>query len=158
MLLTMEHAATSLDRAGLAAVRQCACFNIRKAARAVTQRYEDHLRPTGLRATQFSLLTVLAGMEKATITELADQAVMDRTTLKRNLELLQEQGLVRIRPGEDARVREVTLTRAAHQRLLEALPYWEAAQLEMIRSLGEGRLERMLADLSSTVAAAQQEA
>jgi len=154
----MEHTAASLDRAGLAAVRQCACFNIRKAARAVTQRFDDHLRPTGLRATQFSLLTSLAVMEKATITELADQAVMDRTTLKRNLELLEEQGLVRIQPGQDARVREVSLTRAAHQRLLEALPYWQEAQLEMIRSLGEGRFGRMLTDLSSTVAAAQQEA
>lgn len=154
----MGHTAAPFDRTGLAAVRQCACFNIRKAARAVTQRYDDHLRPTGLRATQFSLLTALAVMEKATISELAEQAVMDRTTLKRNLELLEEQGLVRIRPGEDARVREVSLTRAAHQRLVEALPYWQAAQLEMIRSLGEGRFERMLTDLSSTVAAAQQEA
>ena len=153
----MEHAPASLDRAGLAAVRQCACFNIRKAARAVTQRYDDHLRPTGLRATQFSLLTVLAVMEKATISELAERAVMDRTTLKRNLELLEEQGLVRIRPGDDARVREVTLTRAAHQRVAEALPYWQAAQLEMITGLGESRFQRLLTDLSSTVASAHQE-
>ena len=150
----MEPAAASLDRAGLAAVRQCACFNLRKAARAVTQRYDDHLRPTGLRITQFSLLTVLAVMEKATITELAERAVMDRTTLKRNLELLAEQGLVRIRPGEDARVREVTLTRSAHQRLADAFPYWRAAQLEMIGGLGESRFQRMLTDLASTVTSA----
>ena len=153
----MEPAAASLDRAGLAAVRQCACFNLRKAARAVTQRYDDHLRPTGLRITQFSLLTVLAVMEKATITELAERAVMDRTTLKRNLELLEEQGLVRIRPGEDARVREVTLTRLAHQRLAEAFPYWRAAQMEMISGLGESRFQGMLADLASTVSTAQPE-
>lgn len=149
---------TGPDRAGLAAVQQCACFNIRKAARAITQRYDDHLRPSGLRTTQFSLLTVLALMEKATISELADQAVMDRTTLKRNLELLEEQGLVRIRPGEDARVREVTLTRAAHQRLAEALPHWQAAQRETVKGLGEGRFQRLLADLSSTVALTHEEA
>ena len=153
----MEHG-PALDRAGLAAVQQCACFNLRKAARAVTQRYDDHLRPTGLRITQFSLLTVLAVMGTATITELANQAVMDRTTLKRNLELLEEQGLVRIRPGEDARVREVTLTPSAHQRLAEAFPYWRAAQREMISDLGESRFQGMLTDLASTVTSAQPEA
>ena len=152
----MTDALSPLDRASLDAVQQCACFNIRKAARAVTQRYDDHLRPSGLRATQFSLLTVLAVMETATITDLAEQAVMDRTTLKRNLELLEEQGLVRIRPGADARVREVSLTRAAHQRLAEAFPHWQAAQAEVTRSLGEGRFHRLLSDLSSTVASVQQ--
>lgn len=140
--------------AALSEVRHCTCFNLRKAARAVTQLYDDLLRPTGLRITQFSLLTVIHFAGKATISDLADMAVMDRTTLKRNLELLEWEGLVRIRPGADARVREVMLTRAAETKLAAALPYWTEAQARMTAELGKGRGERLLADLSAVVAAA----
>lgn len=138
----------------LSEVRNCTCFNLRKAARAVTQLYDDILRPTGLRITQFSLLAVIHFAGKATISDLAEMAVMDRTTLKRNLELLEREGLVRIRPGTDARVREVTLTRAAEAKLAAALPYWAKAQGRITAGLGKGRGDRLLADLSAAVAAA----
>jgi DNA-binding MarR family transcriptional regulator len=144
-------------RSTLSDVRHCTCLNLRMAARAVTQLYDDHLRPTGLRVTQFSLLVMMHHSGKASISQLAERAIMDRTTLKRNLELLQREGLVRIRPGADARVREVTLTRAAQGRLAAALPYWEAAQARMTAGLGRGRAERLLTDLSAAVAAARQE-
>src|SRR5688572_31775668 len=85
-----------------AAVQCCTCFNLRKAARAVTQLYDDILRPSGLRATQFSLLMLIRGAGRLQLTELAEAAVMDRTTLKRNLALLEREGLVRIEPGDDA--------------------------------------------------------
>ncbi len=142
-------------RPTLSDARNCTCFTLRKAARAVTQLYDDLLRPTGLRVTQFSLLVVIHAAGKVTISDLADLAVMDRTTLKRNLELLQKEGLVRIRPGQDARVREVTLTAAARQKISLALPYWGKAQARMAAELGPARSERFQADLSAAVSAAQ---
>ena len=77
---------------------------------------------------------------------------MDRTTLKRNLELLERDGLVRIEAGEDARVREVSLTTMAGQRLAAALPLWERAQEHVTRQLGENRVNRLLSDLSAAIA------
>ena len=135
--------------------RQCACFNVRKAARAVTQLYDDILRPSGLRITQFSLLTVIHLTGTGNITDLAEAAVMDRTTLTRNLKLLADAGLITIREGDDARVREVSLTAAGRARLGAALPYWEKAQRRMTEAMGPARLERLLADLSVAVAAGQ---
>jgi DNA-binding MarR family transcriptional regulator len=120
--------------------------------------YDEFLRPSGLRATQFSLLMLIRGMGPVRITDLADQAVMDRTTLKRNVELLERQGLVRIRPGADARVREVSLTAAAEERLTEALPLWQRAQAHVGRALGRGRADRLLADLAAAVATAERSA
>src|SRR5919106_4818042 len=99
MLLSM----TTLDNAALLEASRCACFNLRKATRAVTQLYDDALRPSGLRCTQFSLLTLLRASGTVAMTELAEDAVMDRTTLARNLDILEREGLVRVRPGEDAR-------------------------------------------------------
>jgi DNA-binding MarR family transcriptional regulator len=139
----------------MAAVQKCTCFNLRKAARAVTQLYDEILRPTGLRSTQFSLLMVVRGAGKVSITDLADRAVMDRTTLKRNLELLAGEGLVRIQSGADARVREVTLTPAAEKRLAQALPYWIKAHTQVIEKLGVGRADRLLNDLGAAIVAAQ---
>lgn len=142
------------EQAMFAAVQQCTCFNLRKAARAVTQYYDEVLRPSGLRSTQFSLLMVLRAAGTLSITELADQAVMDRTTLKRNLDLLERERLVRIRAGEDARVREVSLTDLAVRKLDAALPYWETAHGQLTGRLGRGRSERLLTDLAAAVEAA----
>lgn len=89
------------------------------------------------------------------ITQLAEQAVMDRTTLARNLDLLEREGLVRIQPGEDGRVREVTLTGAGRGKLAAALPLWEKAQAQVTKKLGAGRWDRLLADLSAAIAVAQ---
>jgi DNA-binding MarR family transcriptional regulator len=145
----------SPKRAETSDPRQCTCFNIRKAARALTQFYDDVLRPSGLRITQFSLLTVIDLTGTGNITDLADAAVMDRTTLTRNLKVLAEAGLITISEGDDARVREVSLTAAGRARLGAALPYWEKAQRRMTDAMGPARVERLLGDLSVAVAAGQ---
>jgi DNA-binding MarR family transcriptional regulator len=143
-----------LEPQALSQATRCACFSLRKAARAVTQRYDDALRPAGLRTTQFSLLALLRLAGPLPMTRLAEEAVMDRTTLARNLEVLRRDGLVRVLPGEDARVREVEITRPGVTKLEEAFPHWQRAQRSMTRSLGARRMDRMLADLSTAVAAA----
>ncbi len=138
-----------------AQVRHCACCNLRKATRAVTQYYDEVLEPSGLRITQFSLLAVIRLLGTASITQLADAAVMDRTTLARNLAVLAREKLVRIRPGSDGRVREVSLTRMARLKLEAAFPLWEGAQAQMAERLGAERMERMSGDLSAAIGAAQ---
>ena len=130
----------------------CVCFNIRKSARAITQLYEDALRPTGLRATQFTLLIATRVMGTATINDLAKGLVMDRTTLTRNVRPLEKQGFIRVMPGKkDRREREVTLTLAGQEILSEALPLWKTVQATVIEALGQGRVRRLLKDLSATV-------
>ena len=134
----------------------CVCFNIRKSARAITQLYEEALRPTGLRATQFTLLVATRVMGTATINGLAKGLVMDRTTLTRNMKPLEKQGFIRITPGkEDRREREVTLTLAGQGILSEALPLWKTVQQSVVESLGQSRVTRLMKDLSATIKLAQ---
>jgi DNA-binding MarR family transcriptional regulator len=87
------------------------------------------------------------------INALADAAGTDRTTLTRNLAILEERRLVRIRPGEDARVRIVELTVAGDEAAAAALPLWERAQHQVATTLGPQRLARLLSDLSAAVGA-----
>jgi DNA-binding MarR family transcriptional regulator len=130
----------------------CACFNLRKAARAVTQLYEEVLRPSGLRGTQFALLVATKTLEPVTVKRLAKAMVMDRTTLTRDLKPLEKQGLLTVEVGEDRRERKVTLTLQGQQVLARALPLWEKAQARIEKGLGQERLQRLLTDLSAAVA------
>ena len=137
----------TLQRAGL----ECACFSLRKAARAVTQLYDDALKPAGVLATQLPLLATTARLERATVTELAEAMVMDRTTLTRNLRPLERDGLLRTEPGTDRRVREVSLTKKGQRVLLAAYPLWRQAQAKVARGLGRRRMEHLIAELTATV-------
>jgi DNA-binding MarR family transcriptional regulator len=135
--------------------RTCACFKVRKAARAITKLYEEVLRPSGLRATQFSMLMVTRVMGPVTVVKLAQVMVMDRTTLTRNLQILEKRGLIMIKPGEDRREREVNLTAEGMEVLTKAIPLWEEAQERVQKGLGEERLQNLLGDLSEMISMAR---
>ena len=119
----------------------CTCSRLRRAARAVTQLYDDALEPVGLRVTQFSLLRTLQRHGTLTIGDLATRNLLDRTALSRNLDPLAERKLLAIVPGRDARKREVTLTRQGIAALAAAAPHWERAQREVTRRVGRERLD-----------------
>jgi DNA-binding MarR family transcriptional regulator len=126
----------------------CACFNIRKTARAITQLYDEELRPAGLRITQFAVLMAARGLESVTVSRLAKVGVMDRTTLTRNLRPLEKQGLIRIEPGEDRRERQVRLTARGQRALATAFPLWEKAQARVAAGFGQERLRRLFTELA----------
>src|SRR5215216_8009063 len=150
-----DTAANNLDAASLREVaRACACANLRKAARALTQVFDEALAPSGLRATQFTLLVTSRLSGESTINELAERMAMDRTTLSRNLKPLVRSGLLEVRPGEDGRTRLVRVTPAGEHALEEAYPLWQQAQRETVGVLGEERHEALLGDVARTVSLA----
>jgi DNA-binding MarR family transcriptional regulator len=130
----------------------CACFNLRKAMRALSQLYDDALRPAGVRTTQFTLLNAIRVEGPVTVRRLATAVVMDRTTLSRDLRPLERQGLVTVEPGADRRERKVNLTRKGAQIITQALPLWEQAQAQVAQGLGQKRLQRLLDDLAAATA------
>ena len=122
----------------LLACRQCLCLAARRAARALTRDFDRRLRPHGIRATQFSVLTNLLMRGPLTIGALAEVLGLDRTTLTRNLTLIEAAGWVEIRPGADARLRVVAATPAARTAVDVALPAWHAAQQAATAAMGPG--------------------
>jgi DNA-binding MarR family transcriptional regulator len=127
----------------------CVSFNIRKAARAVTQLYDERMRPLGLRSTQLPILGKALVLEPVTVTRLAEATMTDRTTLTRNLRLLEQQGLVQVERGDDRRERAVRLTNRGREVLAQVYPIWQAVQAEVARRFGSERLARLLAELSA---------
>src|SRR5215218_5125312 len=149
--------AKNVDVAKLREVAQaCVCANLRKAARVVTQVFDEALAPSGLRVTQFTLLVTNRLAGESTINELAERMVMDRTTLSRNLKPLVRSGLLEVRAGEDGRTRLVRLTPAGERALEAAYPLWRQAQQQTVSVLGEDRHEAFLGDVARAVSLAAQ--
>jgi DNA-binding MarR family transcriptional regulator len=132
-------------------VTECTCFNLRKATRTVTQLFDEVMQPSGLRATQFTLLAAISSIGPVAIRQLSQALVMDRTTLTRNLKPLESQKLVKIVPGEDRRTRNLTLTDKGHKTLKKAMPYWKQAQSQVIERLTPRRWNELMKNLNSSI-------
>ena len=129
--------------------QQCSCFNLRKAARAVTQRFDHVLEPMGIRATQFTLLVTMASVSARTLTEMASVLVMDRTTLTRNLKPLEKMELIETVTPRDKRSKAYALTQKGREVLARSVPVWEKAQIQVVSEMGSERFNNMLLDLAA---------
>ena len=135
-------------------VLHCACASLRRAARAVTHLYDEALRDSGLRATQFTLLQVLDRRGETRQDELADFLAIDSTTLTRTLGPLSKQGLLRARPGTDRRERLWSITPTGKRRLIRLTRVWESVQARLREQLGDVQWSRLLDDLALMAGAA----
>lgn len=116
----------------------CLCLATRRAARALSRRYDEALRPVGLTSGQFSLLMSLNRPEPPTLGAVATVLAMDRTTLTANLKPLERRGLVESRVDpDDRRGRRLALTAAGRETLCAALPLWVRTQAEVSRLLAD---------------------
>ncbi|TXH80657.1 MAG: MarR family transcriptional regulator [Rhizobium sp.] len=114
----------------------CICTGLRQAAFDITEIYDSYLEPSGLKITMFRILRRLSAAEQVSITELAVIVGVDRSTLGRNLRVLERMDLVTFEEAEDARSRTVVLTALGRSTLEKATPLWVKAQTKMRSVLG----------------------
>ena len=130
------------------------CHSVSRGApsRAITRTFDQHLRPHGIRSTQFSLLSVLEVKGAQSIGQLAEFLGADRTTLTRNLALLEKQSLIKIQPGDDARARIVSVTSKGRGTVSRCFPAWRQAQAAVAAAIGTDMVHnlRKLARASSS--------
>jgi DNA-binding MarR family transcriptional regulator len=125
----------------------CVGFNLRKTSRLLSQLYERAFKPVGIKGTQFSLLMAVARNKDSTIGKLSQPLGMERSTLSRNIAILQKKGLVTTEEGEDRRHQRIRITDSGISVLREALPLWQGVQECLVRELGEERIKNLLEDL-----------
>ena len=106
----------------------CACATSRHIARLLTQLYDHFLRKAGVEAPQFALLVAIDKEEQSHQSAIGLQCAMDKTTVSRNLKLLERKGWIKSTKGGDRRERHVTLTQAGRKRLAAGWPEWRKAQ------------------------------
>lgn len=122
----------------------CACANLRRADRAVTQFYDVVLRPSGLRVTQFTLLQALTLSREICQKQLGELLEIDSTTLTRTLAPLRSKGWLHSAAGTDRRELRLSLTAAGKREYNRVLPYWEAAQNSLRKALGKSNWNRLI--------------
>ncbi|WP_336065203.1 MarR family winged helix-turn-helix transcriptional regulator [Nitratireductor rhodophyticola] len=130
----------------------CLLLNTVMAARAMTRRYDERLKPYGVSVIQFSVLMVLRAGRDEPVSRMAERVAMDRTTLLRNLELLVRRGLVRTEPALKGNGRRFLLSGKGAALVEELVPHWRSAQAEVRALLGEDDSDRVLAALKQLTA------
>ncbi len=122
----------------------CNSGALRRAARRVSQLYEETMAPVGLRATQYSILKQIDRSGPSAVSDLAQYLVMDRSTLGHNLRPLERDGLVEmVVDPDDRRSRLIGLTAAGRKKLVEAQPLWKIAQKRFEAAFGAERAEAL---------------
>lgn len=116
------------DEIDFAETRQCACSAARRRSRELTRFYEQAMRGSGLRGTQFTLLATLVQTGPLPTTRLADFLGLERTTLTRNLRPLVRDRLVQVDEGADRRIHKVAITPKGAEAARAAFPFWRKAQ------------------------------
>ena len=120
----------------------CYCTNLRRSAVAVSNYYSNALKEVGLNASQYYLLINLSRLRQANITQWANHVGLERSTMVRNIRVLQERGwIAQTHLGHG---KQFALTDAGEVVLKEAIPIWEQTQAEMERFLGQADAEAVL--------------
>lgn len=149
--------ATQLNWLNAGAV--CLNFNLRRTSRAVTQYYDEALKPTGVKVTQFTILMAIASEsadEGGSITKIARLAMVDRTTLTRSLKILEDDRLIEIRKAQPGNKRSVVITPKGIKKMKEIYPYWFRAQRALVKKLSPVKtreLRHLLGDIKNSAEA-----
>jgi DNA-binding MarR family transcriptional regulator len=137
----------------MSAMENCVCFNLRWVTRKVTQFFDAEMRRHGIRPTQGTILAALNARDSWSMAELSDWLGMDRTTLVRNLQPLQRDGLVELGGGGRGKLVELAITAKGRNQLGKLTPAWRAAQSAVVKTLGEKRWSAVLSDLETAALA-----
>jgi DNA-binding MarR family transcriptional regulator len=126
----------------------CTCGELRKAARAITLLYDNAFKSSGLLSTQFGVLQIIYNIDSIRISDLADQLGMDRTTLTRNLSVLERQGFIEISQGKDHRMRIVKATQKGRSTVSKAILLWNEVQCKVKQKMGESSWRELMQNLN----------
>lgn len=129
-------------------IKNCACGNLRKTTRTITQFYDKILQPTGLRSTQCLLLLDIYWNENISVCDLGDILLMDQSTVTRNIQLLKKNGYINIKKEEkDCRKKSISITDKGIKIIEVATPLWNEAQNKIENGIGKVRFEELLKSL-----------
>ncbi len=122
----------------------CLCGNVRMAARAITTLYDGYLAPSGLTAAELSVLWCVFAAQPVSMQQIGEFLAMEKSTVTRNVAHMRLRRLLRVAPGKDARVKQVSVTRSGREAFLRALPLWKAAQQAAAKAVGEPRFRSLV--------------
>lgn len=122
---------------------ECIAVRMRMLNRAVTNFYDDALRPLGVRVSQMNILVAAGRLGTARPAEVCEQLHLDVSTLSRNVERMKARGWLEVIPDEDGRAQPFRLTAQGRKLLEKAAPAWRRAQQQAKEILGGGIVDEL---------------
>jgi DNA-binding MarR family transcriptional regulator len=116
----------------------CHCVALRRATRKISAFYDEALAPAGINLAQFSLLSTISRHAPVSLTRLGELTELDRSTVGRNVRVLERAGLAEMATGRDQREATVRLSTSGVRTLEAAIPLWAKVQERMESTLGGG--------------------
>ena len=145
-----------LDQSMSAGTGTCTCGELRKAARAITLLYDNAFKSSGLLSTQFNVLQAIYNVHSMRISDLANKLGMDRTTLTRNLSVLERQGFIEISQGKDHRTRIVNATQKGRNAVAKTILLWNEIQRKVKQKMGEDPWRELMQSLGELLKVTEQ--
>ena len=136
MTSTPETVSIDLERIAENTATSCIATRVRQLSRIVTRVYDDAMRPLGITASQFTLLTQLAARDGITAVEIGGGLDIEKSTLSRNLKRMLALGLIMMDPPAGRRGRGLHLTPKGQAVIKDAYPIWLTAQARAVGVLG----------------------
>ncbi|MBS0429883.1 MAG: winged helix-turn-helix transcriptional regulator [Proteobacteria bacterium] len=127
----------------IAKPKGCTSFKLRQLSRVVARHYDAHVAASGLKTSQYSLLSNVLATGPVRPVDLAARMSLDASTLTRNLKPLIAEGWVEVGEGADARSRLVHITPAGRAKRDEARALWQQAQRSLNERLGLVRVAQL---------------
>lgn len=124
-------------------ITPCYCTGLRMATRKVGALYDAALEPLGINIAQFALLRNIERGQRVSLTELGRALALDRSTMGRNIRVVEKLGLVRTERGDDQRESVVSLSEHGTAVLREAEPLWLECQGDIAKRIGPERLQTL---------------
>ena len=116
---------------------QCVGARLRMLNRIVTRTYEDQLRPYGLKFSQMNIMTVVAARGPIAPGEVGRILALEKSTLSRNVRLMETSGWIETLPGESGNTHLLRLTSSGQRLYQRAAAAWQTAQADVTRLLGK---------------------
>jgi DNA-binding MarR family transcriptional regulator len=127
--------------------RNCLSFNLRKTERVITRHYDSYLAPAGITAVQLPILAIVATLESASPRAITKELGIDRSTLSRNLAVLERDGLVVLGASSGPKPGVVSLTPRGRETLRRAHPRWREAHDAVEKVIAGGDVTAVLQTL-----------
>jgi DNA-binding MarR family transcriptional regulator len=127
--------------------RNCLSFNLRKTERVITRHYDTYLAPAGITAVQLPILSIVATLDPASPRAITKELGIDRSTLSRNLAVLERDGLVVLGASSGPKPGVISLTPKGRETLRRAHPRWREAHDAVEKVIAGGDVTAVLQTL-----------
>lgn len=129
----------------------CVCSSVRRAARVLTRAYDASLKPSGMNITQLAVMRAVRRRPGEPLSHLAENLMMDRTSLYRELASLQRRKWVSLKDEGDGRSRNAIITEKGAAVLAKADSDWSIIQTAVVDRFGRARWKAFVAELQHLI-------